>query len=344
MITYVENVKNTQEYNSLYEKVGWGKRNELSIKEALDNTVYSISAYDYGKIVGFGRIIGDKAIFLYIQDVMVDPEYQGKKIGTEIMYRLLDKIEEYKKDNKGLRVYLGASLDKESFYKKFGFKTRKEAGLGEGMVLQNKNKDSKLFNWEDDISSDELKEVKKVLDNDGIIIMPTDTVYGIACNCFSQRAIEKLFEIKKRAKYKPINVLTDSISKIKTVVSHINEKEEKLIEKYMPGALTIIFDKNEKVPDELTSGLKTIGVRIPNHEIALKILEKIDFPLATTSANLSGEEAGISFDDVISTFNGKVDVIIDGGVSPIQIASTIVRVEDDTINILRNGSIKLSDI
>ena len=112
----------------------------------------------------------------------------------------------------------------------------------------------------------------------------------------------------------------------------------------MPGALTIIFDKNEKVPDELTSGLKTIGVRIPNHEIALKILEKIDFPLATTSANLSGEEAGISFDDVISTFNGKVDVIIDGGVSPIQIASTIVRVEDDTINILRNGSIKLSDI
>ena len=339
MITYVENVKNTQEYNSLYEKVGWGKRNELSIKEALDNTVYSISAYDYGKIVGFGRIIGDKAIFLYIQDVMVDPEYQGKKIGTEIMYRLLDKIEEYKKDNKGLRVYLGASLDKESFYKKFGFKTRKEAGLGEGMVLQNKNKDSKLFNWEDDISSDELKEVKKVLDNDGIIIMPTDTVYGIACNCFSQRAIEKLFEIKKRAKYKPINVLTDSIEKMYMVAKDINPKEQELIDKYMPGSLTIILSKKEDVPYILTGGLDTVGVRIPNDARALSILKEVDYPLATTSANVSGDPDGIKIEDFIREFDGKVDIIIDGGITNIKQSSTIVKVEEDgELKIIREGS------
>ena len=339
MITYVENVKNTQEYNSLYEKVGWGKRNELSIKEALDNTVYSISAYDYGKIVGFGRIIGDKAIFLYIQDVMVDPEYQGKKIGTEIMYRLLDKIEEYKKDNKGLRVYLGASLDKESFYKKFGFKTRKEAGLGEGMVLQNKNKDSKLFNWEDDISSDELKEVKKVLDNDGIIIMPTDTVYGIACNCFSQRAIEKLFEIKKRAKYKPINVLTDSIEKMYMVAKDINPKEQELIDKYMPGSLTIILNKKEDVPYILTGGLDTVGVRIPNDARALSILKEVDYPLATTSANVSGDPDGIKIEDFIREFDGKVDIIIDGGITNIKQSSTIVKVEEDgELKIIREGS------
>jgi len=339
MITYVENVKNTQEYNSLYEKVGWGKRNELSIKEALDNTVYSISAYDYGKIVGFGRIIGDKAIFLYIQDVMVDPEYQGKKIGTEIMYRLLDKIEEYKKDNKGLRVYLGASLDKESFYKKFGFKTRKEAGLGEGMVLLNKNKDSKLFNWEDDISSDELKEVKKVLDNDGIIIMPTDTVYGIACNCFSQRAIEKLFEIKKRAKYKPINVLTDSIEKMYMVVKDINPKEQELIDKYMPGSLTIILNKKEDVPYILTGGLDTVGVRIPNDARALSILKEVDYPLATTSANVSGDPDGIKIEDFIREFDGKVDIIIDGGITNLKQSSTIVKVEEDgELKIIREGS------
>ena len=339
MITYVENVKNTQEYNSLYEKVGWGKRNELSIKEALDNTVYSISAYDYGKIVGFGRIIGDKAIFLYIQDVMVDPEYQGKKIGTEIMYRLLDKIEEYKKDNKGLRVYLGASLDKESFYKKFGFKTRKEAGLGEGMVLQNKNKDSKLFNWEDDISSDELKEVKKVLDNDGIIIMPTDTVYGIACNCFSQRAIEKLFEIKKRAKYKPINVLTDSIEKMYMVAKDINSKEQELIDKYMPGSLTIILNKKEDVPYILTGGLDTVGVRIPNDARALSILKEVDYPLATTSANVSGDPDGIKIEDFIREFDGKVDIIIDGGITDLQQVSTIVQVDGDEIKLIREGTI-----
>ena len=270
---------------------------------------------------------------------MVDPEYQGKKIGTEIMYRLLDKIEEYKKDNKGLRVYLGASLDKESFYKKFGFKTRKEAGLGEGMVLQNKNKDSKLFNWEDDISSDELKEVKKVLDNDGIIIMPTDTVYGIACNCFSQRAIEKLFEIKKRAKYKPINVLTDSIEKMYMVAKDINPKEQELIDKYMPGSLTIILSKKEDVPYILTGGLDTVGVRIPNDARALSILKEVDYPLATTSANVSGDPDGIKIEDFIREFDGKVDIIIDGGITNIKQSSTIVKVEEDgELKIIREGS------
>lgn len=339
MITYVENVKNIKEYNSLYDKVGWGKRDELVVKEALDNTIYSISAYDYGEIVGYGRIIGDKTIFLYIQDVMVAPEYQGRKIGTEIMYRLLDKIDEYKKDNPEIRVYLGADFNKESFYKKFGFKTRKEAGLGEGMILQNTVRDSKLFNWEDEILDEEVEEVKKVLDNDGIIIMPTDTVYGIACNCFSERAIEKIFEIKRRARYKPINVLTDSVEKMYQVAKNINPKEQELIDKYMPGSLTVIFDKREDVPEVLTGGLETVGIRIPNDARALTILKAVDYPLATTSANVSGQPDGVQLNDFITEFDGKVDIIIDGGPTDLKQSSTIVKVEEDgSLNIIREGS------
>ncbi len=201
-----------------------------------------------------------------------------------------------------------------------------------------------IYDWKKDISQEELDYVINVLNHNGLVIFPTDTVYGLACNCFQDAAIEKIFEVKQRAKNKPINVLTDSVDKMNLVVKNMNLVEKDLVEKYMPGALTIIFDKKDIVSSKLTSGLDTIGVRIPNHEIALAILRNLDYPLATTSANVSGEEAGVSFEDVISYFDGKVDVIIDGGVSPIQVASTIVRVEDGKVHILRQGSIKIEDI
>ena len=135
MISFRENIPTPEEYNFLTEQVGWGKRDNNIVKEALDNTIYSICVYDEYKIIGFGRIIGDKTIFLYIQDIMVLPEYQSKKIGTQIMNHILDKIKELKKVNPNIRTYLGASKGKEEFYKKFGFKTREEADLGEGMIL-----------------------------------------------------------------------------------------------------------------------------------------------------------------------------------------------------------------
>ena len=135
MIRYSKEKISVEDFNYLNEKVGWGKRENIVVKQALDNTLYSITVYDDKKVIGYGRIIGDKTIFLYIQDVIVIPEYQGNKIGTEIMNLLLKKINEYKKINPAIRTYVGPSLGRETFYKKFGFKTRKEAGLGEGMVL-----------------------------------------------------------------------------------------------------------------------------------------------------------------------------------------------------------------
>lgn len=135
MIKYIEKAPTANEYNYLTNSVDWGKRNNIIVEQALENTLYSICAYDNEQIVGYGRIIGDKTIFLYIQDIMVNPKYQNKKIGTYIMNNILDKIAEYKKVNPDIRVYLGASKGKEDFYKKFGFITRKEANLGEGMIL-----------------------------------------------------------------------------------------------------------------------------------------------------------------------------------------------------------------
>lgn len=134
MIHIKENNKNVDEFNSLYDSVGWGAYDKAISKKALENTFYSISIYDDSKIIGYGRLIGDEVCFMYIHDVMVIPEYQSRKIGTMIMNKLLEKIDELKKENPNLRVYLGASKNKEAFYEKFGFVKRTEADLGYGMI------------------------------------------------------------------------------------------------------------------------------------------------------------------------------------------------------------------
>ncbi len=134
MIIIKENVNDVEEYNLLYDLVGWGSYDKEISKKALNNTYYSVSIYDENKIIGYGRLIGDGICFMHIHDVMVIPEYQNKKIGTSIMNKLLEKIKEIKKENPDLRVYLGASKGKEGFYKKFGFIERRNADLGAGMI------------------------------------------------------------------------------------------------------------------------------------------------------------------------------------------------------------------
>lgn len=130
----LENIDNVEEYNYLFDIVGWGSYPVEISKKALSNNIYSVSIYDNDNIIGYGRLIGDGIIFLYIHDIMVKPEYQGKGIGKTIMQKLLSKVEELRKENPDLLLYLGASKGKEDFYRKCGFITREEAGLGAGMI------------------------------------------------------------------------------------------------------------------------------------------------------------------------------------------------------------------
>lgn len=137
-IKYINRTPTADEFNHLTKAVDWGRRDNKIVEEALNNTLYSLCAYDGDKLIGYGRIIGDKTIFLYIHDVMVIPEYQGKQIGTGIMKELLKQIAEYKKVNPNIRTYLGASKGKETFYEKFGFVARPNEELGAGMILYSK--------------------------------------------------------------------------------------------------------------------------------------------------------------------------------------------------------------
>jgi GNAT superfamily N-acetyltransferase len=131
----LENIDNVKEYNELYDLVGWGSYPEEISKKALSNNIYSVSIYDNDKIIGYGRLIGDGIVFLYIHDIMVRPEYQGQGIGKTIMNKLLNKVDEIRKENPDLLLYLGASKGKEPFYEKCGFITREKAGLGAGMIF-----------------------------------------------------------------------------------------------------------------------------------------------------------------------------------------------------------------
>ena len=136
-IKYIERIPTAAEYNELTEAVGWGKREITIVEEALNNTLFSLCVYDDDKLIGYGRIIGDKTIFLYIHDIMVIPSYQGKNIGRGIMEELLKKVEGYKLINPNIRTYLGASKNREGFYEKFGFVVRPNEDLGAGMILMN---------------------------------------------------------------------------------------------------------------------------------------------------------------------------------------------------------------
>lgn len=139
MISIKENVNSVEEFNYLYDAVGWGSYDKKVSEKALANTMYSVSVYDDDKIIGYGRIIGDGICFLYIHDVMVTPKYQNKKIGSQIMDKLLEKVNQIKVENPNVRVYLGASKGKEKFYERFGFITRENANLGSGMILDGFN-------------------------------------------------------------------------------------------------------------------------------------------------------------------------------------------------------------
>lgn len=199
-----------------------------------------------------------------------------------------------------------------------------------------------IFNSNSDINY--IDNAANILKNNGVGIFPTDTVYGIGCSAFSNEAIQKLFLFKERNYAKPINVLISKKEMLSSLVETISLEEQTLINEFWPGALTIIFHKKKGISDLLTSNLSTIGIRMPNDPIALELLNQVDLPLATTSANLSGKFAGVSVSDFYNEFNNKVDFIIDDGKSAIGTASTIVQVIDGIPHILREGSITKEQI
>ena len=170
-----------------------------------------------------------------------------------------------------------------------------------------------------------------------IIAFPTDTVYGLASDAFHAPGIIKLFEAKGRDSNKAISILIGSNDQIKSVTNHMTKLARKLTERFWPGGLTVIVPRKETLP-ELISTTKNIGIRMPNHPVALELLTTFG-PLATTSANLSGGSNPQSAIDVFDQLNGRVPLILNGGICPGGIPSTVVDCTGDKPVILRLGAI-----
>ena len=187
-------------------------------------------------------------------------------------------------------------------------------------------------------------DVVNIIKNGGVVVLPTETVYGIGCSCFNEESIKRLYEIKKRPYNKPISVLVSNIDMINMVAKNVSDIEMKIIKTFFPGPLTIVLEKNDNIPDILTANGKTIGVRMADNNIINAIIDKVAMPLAVSSANESGMESNISIENIYEIFKDKVDYYVDGGISKIGVASTVVKVVNGEVIILREGIITKSEI
>ena len=189
-----------------------------------------------------------------------------------------------------------------------------------------------------------LREPAKIIKEGGIVIFPTETVYGIGTNGLNEKTVQQLYEVKQRPLNKPISLLVNSIDMIEEIAKDITDIEYELIKEFFPGPLTIILKKKDIVPNILTANQDTVGIRMPANKIALKLVDYAGVPIATPSANISGRPSGTNIKDIMEDFDGKVDYFVDGGPSKIGRASTIVKIEKGIPKILRKGAISEEQI
>lgn len=173
-----------------------------------------------------------------------------------------------------------------------------------------------------------------------VIIFPTDTVYGIGTQIFDILGIDKIYKIKNRSKDKPLACLCADINQIKSVAV-VNEKAKMIIEEFLPGPLTLILKSTAEVYNKI--GYETIGVRIPNNEIALNILKE-NGPMLTTSVNESGDVPLNEYEEICVRYNNIVDKIYNTNSNSSNISSTVVKLLDDKVEVLREGQISINQI
>lgn len=188
-------------------------------------------------------------------------------------------------------------------------------------------------------------EIANALKEGKLVVFPTDTVYGIGTNVYNKNACERIYEVKGRPKYKPLIVLISNISMLKEIVEYISPIEQKLIDTFWPGALTIKFKKKDGVlPEIVSAGDEYVRVRLINEGLIYKLIENASVPVVAPSANLSGSLTGTKIENIISELGGKVDYILDCGDIESDTVSTIVEVEDEKVVVIREGKIKKEEL
>ena len=187
-----------------------------------------------------------------------------------------------------------------------------------------------------------MENIKQELEKGGAVVLPTETVYGLFAKALDEKAVDHVYQLKRRPRDKALNLNVASLADILNFSKNQPPYLQQLVEKFLPGPLTIILKANDKVPDWVNSGLPTVGFRMPSHPITLELIREFG-PLIGPSANISGHTSGISFKEILKDFGQEVLGIEDDTFLTGQ-DSTILDLSSDKVKILRQGSIIREDI
>ena len=182
----------------------------------------------------------------------------------------------------------------------------------------------------------DVERICNVLESGGLVITPTDTVYGVMGDALNEDVIKKVFEVKKRPYSKPLILLMDSIEMVCKYVSDISDIEEYVMNNFWPGLVTIVLKKNDKVSDLITGGKNTVAIRIPDNHDLLEVIRRLGRPVISSSANITGSEVITNISMIEDELRNKIDYIEDGG-EIVSLSSTIIEFIDNELVVLRDG-------
>lgn len=193
-------------------------------------------------------------------------------------------------------------------------------------------------------SYDQILEAYRIVQNGGVIMFPTQHLYGLGAAALNIKAVDRVFKIKQRPLNKPLLVLIHQQKDLTKLVEKIPSTAVRIMECFWPGALTIVFEAKNVLPKNLTAGTGRIGVRMPQHPVALALAKALKSPITATSANITGDSGCSQVSDVDPLIADKLDLILDAGPLKGGIGSTVVDVTSDFPKILREGAIPAKDI
>jgi L-threonylcarbamoyladenylate synthase len=194
------------------------------------------------------------------------------------------------------------------------------------------------------IISNDIAKAIEILNSEDVVAIPTETVYGLAGNIYSEKAIRKIFQVKQRPLFNPLIVHLHSMEQIEEIVSDFPTKAKILAATFWPGSLTLILKKKSHVPDLITAGKDTVAVRIPNHPVTLRLLKELSFPLAAPSANPFNRISPTNSLHVEGYFKDTISMVLEGGECKNGIESTIIGFENNEPVLYRLGSISIEEI
>ena len=195
-------------------------------------------------------------------------------------------------------------------------------------------------------STDEktLDKATDILRSGGLVVLPTDTVYGLVSHAYLPGAVEQIYRVKERPKDMAIPLLLADPDQVHDVASHVPPGAYRLMEAFWPGGLTFVLSKDPRVPDVVTAGGATVALRMPDHPFVLALIRALGAPLAATSANLSKHAPATTARDALRELGGRVALIVDGGACPGGVPSTVLDLTVDPPRILRAGAIALEEV